>query len=726
MLERSSSDAGPSGGLLASYQTLHDVTRMLIGSASRDELLTRITRELKRLVPYDVLTIYRIDQARGQFDPLHVVDRFETHLEDHPFPLGTGFTGRAVDERRPINLDRADQVDGGELVPGTEWEPESLVIVPLMVRDQPIGTLNISRLGDDVAFSELEFDLICRFAEMAALALDNTEIRERLQQEAQTDHLTGLYNHRMFHERLRAELERAARYKRELSLIVFDLDDFKQLNDVHGHQEGDTVLGMVADVAAEGLRIDIDAAFRIGGEEFTILLPETGKQAAERVADRIVQRVREMHAVRPMTVSCGVATFPKDGSSPSELYMAADDALYAAKEWGKDRTAGFSARVAAARKSQAYATNRRRELESLNQLKLLGALAGKLNRLNDVSQIGTTIVSELRTMIDYHNARVYLLEGHRTLEPVAFGGTLNLKEYAGQTFDALRCEMGEGITGTAALRGQTLNIGDAQDCEFAEDVEGTDDIEESIVAVPMRFERSTIGVIVLSKLGKNQFSTLSVRLLELLAAQAAVAFENARLLEAERQSAAVSKALLEIATRAASEPSTAGVAEHVADTRADAGRRDGGRRRLPPRRPRPGDRLERRRRRAHRRPVRAPRRPSRRRRGRRRAPGRPARPQRRGRRRRLARRRRPAALGSAGGALPTSPPTPRCARSWPSPARPPSRSATPSSSPAPTPPSAERNNGVRPLCCVGPPRRPPLKERGQSPDFSRRLRRMAV
>lgn len=93
MLERSSSDAGPSGGLLASYQTLHDVTRMLIGSASRDELLTRITRELKRLVPYDVLTIYRIDQARGQFNPLHVVDRFETHLEDHPFPLGTGFTG---------------------------------------------------------------------------------------------------------------------------------------------------------------------------------------------------------------------------------------------------------------------------------------------------------------------------------------------------------------------------------------------------------------------------------------------------------------------------------------------------------------------------------------------------------------------------------------------------------------------------------------------------------
>jgi diguanylate cyclase (GGDEF)-like protein len=564
LLQSSSPDSDPSGGFLVSYQTLHDVTRMLIGSASQDELLSRITRELKRLVPYDVLTVYRIDNTRGLFVPLHVVDRFETHLEDHPFPLDEGFTGRAVDGRAPLNLPRADLAAGGQLVPGTEWEPESLAIVPLMVRDAPIGTLNVSRLGEDVAFSDHEFDLICRFAEMAALALDNTEIRERLQREAQTDHLTSLFNHRVFHERLRDEIERAARYRHELSLIVFDLDDFKQLNDVHGHHAGDTVLGMVAAAAEECLRVT-DTAFRVGGEEFAIVLPETGKRAAEGVAERLCEQVRSLTAIRPMTVSCGVATFPKDGASPTELLAAADDALYAAKEWGKDQTAAFSARVRAARRSQAYASNRRRELESLNQLKLLGALAGKLNRLSDVGQIANTIVAELRTMIDYHNARVYLLDNDgRTLDPIAFGGHMHLEEYAGQSFDALRCEMGEGITGTAALRGQTLNIGDAQACEFAEDVEGTADIEESIVAVPMRFERRTVGVIVLSKLGKNQFTTLSVRLLELLAAQAAVAFENARLLEAERRSAAISQALLDIATRAAAEPAVGAVAEHVA------------------------------------------------------------------------------------------------------------------------------------------------------------------
>ena len=111
-----------------------------------------------------------------------------------------------------------------------------------------------------------------------------------------------------------------------------------------------------------------------------------------------------------------------------------------------------------------------------------------------------------------------------------------------------------------AQRGQTLCIGDAQHCEFAEDIEGSADIDESILAVPLRYERRTIGVIVLSKLGLDQFSTLSVRLLELLAAQAAVAFENARLLEAERRSVAIAKALLGIATMAAADPSVPAVA----------------------------------------------------------------------------------------------------------------------------------------------------------------------
>jgi len=559
--DKPSSSAQPSAGLLASYQALHDVARMLLGSATRDELLTRITRELQRLVPYDFLTIYEIDNLHRQFLPLHVVDRFERHLEDSAFPMGSGFTGRAVDQRAAINLPRADLAPGGELVPGTSLDPEALVIVPMMVRGEPIATLNVSRAGEDCAFSDGEFELIQRFADLAALALDNTQIREQLTREAQTDWLTGLWNHRMFQEHLRDEVERAHRYRRNLSLIVFDLDDFKLLNDVHGHQDGDVVLASVADVVRDLLR-HTDMAFRPGGEEFALLLPETPKRAARAVADRLCAQIRAMPAVRPVTVSCGVASFPVDAANATELHGAADAALYAAKDSGKNRASSYSAAGSSRRRDPG---ERRQEGESLTQLKRLGEVATKLNLLNDVERIANTIVQELRTMVDYHDARVYLVtDGGRTLEPMAWSSLH--EQYDSTTADALRCRLGEGVTGTAALRGQTLNVGDAQSCEFAMDIAGTDDIEESLLAVPMRYEGATVGVIVLSKLGKNQFTSLSERLLELLAAQAAVAFENARLLAAERRAAAVAQALLEIATRAAADPSPARVADLVAGT----------------------------------------------------------------------------------------------------------------------------------------------------------------
>ncbi len=547
---------------MASYETLIEISRMLLASATPDELLQRMTTELKRLVPYDALTVYQADEVRRLLVPVHSADLYAEEILNSPLPFGRGLTGWVFDHRRAENLPAAHRDPRIQIVPGTENEPEAIVVVPLIVRGAPIGTLNVYRLGEDVVFSGWEFELICRFADLAALAMDNTRIRERLVKEAQTDWLTGLGNHRLFHEHLRAEAERAHRYRRPMSLIVFDLDDFKLLNDVHGHQDGDMVLRRVAAAACEGLRSS-DLACRVGGEEFAILLPEAGKRAAKAVADRLCARVRRLPGPRPITVSCGVAALPADAGNPTELLAAADAALYAAKERGKDRAAGYSAIVRSRRARRISAAASVTEMESLTQIRRLGSLASKLNRLNDVERIGQTIVTELRTMIDYHNARVYLLaDDGVTLEPIAFGGILS--EYAGETFDVLRTRMGEGITGTAAHSGRTLNVGDAQNCPFAESVEGTVEIDESILVVPLRYERRTTGAIVLSKLGLNQFSTLAVRLLEVLAAQAAVALQNARLLAAERRTASVSRALLEIATLSAREPAPRTIARLLA------------------------------------------------------------------------------------------------------------------------------------------------------------------
>jgi diguanylate cyclase (GGDEF)-like protein len=362
-------------GRLASYETLFDISRMLLVSVTVDELFERISSELNRLVPVDALTIYRVDEVARQIVPVHAHDKWADEIMAAPLGLGEGLTGWVVERREPANLKAAERDPRIAVVPGTPAdEPEAIISVPLVVHDRPIGALNTYRLGEDVEFSHDEFVLVQQFAAVAALALENTQNRIRLLHEAQTDWLTGLHNHRVFHERLQDELERAERYGRPVSLIAFDLDDFKLLNDVHGHQEGDLVLRRVAAAAREELRAS-DLACRVGGEEFAIILPEAGKRAARAAADRLCERVRSLPGVRAVTVSCGVATYPADATGVTELVAGADAALYAAKERGKDRAASFTTAVLAHRTRRAA---RMQAEESLASLRLLGAVAHAL------------------------------------------------------------------------------------------------------------------------------------------------------------------------------------------------------------------------------------------------------------------------------------------------------------------------------------------------------------
>ena len=120
-------------------------------------------------------------------------------------------------------------------------EQEALISVPLVARGTVKGALNVYRIGPGATFTEEEFELAKRFGD-AALALDNAQVRAVLELQAQTDSLTGLYNHRYFHERLRAELNRASRTHDPIAVLMLDIDDFKRVNDVHGHGIGDQVL----------------------------------------------------------------------------------------------------------------------------------------------------------------------------------------------------------------------------------------------------------------------------------------------------------------------------------------------------------------------------------------------------------------------------------------------------------------------------------------------------
>ena len=179
------------------------------------------------------------------------------------------------------------------------------------------------------------------------------QLSERLRHLAYHDSLTGLYNHRYFHDHLRSEFDRAHRYRHPLSVAMLDVNRFKEVNDQYGHLAGDKLLSFLGRLIGENVRSS-DIAARYGGDEFAVILPETDGEAAQSVASKIVDAVANrrdwgsgMLANVALQVSAGVATFPQDASSPEELLHEADSALYAAKgrEQPVRRRRGFFSRA---------------------------------------------------------------------------------------------------------------------------------------------------------------------------------------------------------------------------------------------------------------------------------------------------------------------------------------------------------------------------------------------
>jgi diguanylate cyclase (GGDEF)-like protein len=204
-----------------------------------------------------------------------------------------------------------------------------------------VGVIAIARRGR--AFTETERDLFGYLASQAAVSLENANLHETVQRQAVTDELTGLFNVRHFHETLDYEVERTRRFQSEVSLVMIDIDDFKQVNDTHGHQQGDLVLLEVGRVLRE-LSRDIDEPARYGGEELAVVLPQTDVSGAELAAERMrtaierleIRRVDDEGVLR-VTASFGVASLPGTATTKDRLIAAADQALYRAKRGGKNR-----------------------------------------------------------------------------------------------------------------------------------------------------------------------------------------------------------------------------------------------------------------------------------------------------------------------------------------------------------------------------------------------------
>ncbi|MBM4321156.1 MAG: sensor domain-containing diguanylate cyclase, partial [Deltaproteobacteria bacterium] len=259
------------------------------------------------------------------------------------FPRGEGIPWAALERQEPVVVQDTRDDPRVSYFLGRVREEGSLSAIPFRHKGSTIGVLLLGR-PDGSGFCSDEVRLLTAISEQVAMAVANAQLHEEARTLAITDPLTGLYNRRFLANRLELEASRSLRFGQPLSMLMVDIDHFKEYNDANGHLFGDRALIKISQLLSSSLR-QVDTVARYGGEEFVVLLPHTDAQGAFAVADKLRRMVAQAefphcieNAGEKLTISIGVATWAaEDGGKPEDALASADRALYRAKEEGRDR-----------------------------------------------------------------------------------------------------------------------------------------------------------------------------------------------------------------------------------------------------------------------------------------------------------------------------------------------------------------------------------------------------
>jgi diguanylate cyclase (GGDEF)-like protein len=395
----------------------------------------------------------------------------------------------------------------------------SVGLAPLVYRGATLG--HLAALAPNArTFLPRDVDLVRTYAMQAAVALANARHFATQRALATRDPLTGLFNHREFHESVERELERSRRHGGGLGVALFDLDGFKLVNDGAGHAEGDRVLRAVAEALAAGCRAS-DVAFRIGGDEFALLLPETDREQTEAVAERVRRAIGRVDA--RVSTSVGIATWPADGGSKDVLLAHADAVLYAMKSSDRRRVA-TTRDAAAVAEDRAAAGALHRE-----RLAMASRLGAKLAVILDPDEIVRAAVSELHHSFDYEIAYVLRRDADH-LQAVAIAGTLT------EVYDVPMWTqpMSRGIggrvirTGAVALVHDTAMDPDHMNAEEVKPEAAAVDLRSQL-SVPLRVGSRVWGSLSIQDTQLSAFTSDDVLLVETVAVQASAALHRSEL-----------------------------------------------------------------------------------------------------------------------------------------------------------------------------------------------------
>ncbi|OLE13879.1 MAG: hypothetical protein AUG93_00685 [Armatimonadetes bacterium 13_1_20CM_4_65_7] len=316
---------------------LYEAAKTISSSLELDSVLNNLVQVTCQAFTYEQGAILLADERSGDL-VVEATYGYSTGTRGYRIPAGKGITGSVQRTGKP---EIVSDVRRDPRYIGITERVVSEIAVPLISEGRVIGVFNLesTRRG---AFGQRDLHILTALAGYATIAIENARLFEKTKRLAITDGLTELFNHRYLHEALERTLERCRRDEQPLAVIMLEIDSFKRYNDTYGHQRGDDVLRIVADVLRKGSRAS-DIVARYGGDEFMIVLPNSSKDTSSEIAERLRRAVEAYpfllgeSIVTSVTLSVGVAAFPDDGDTVDALVDAVDRAQYTAKRSGGNK-----------------------------------------------------------------------------------------------------------------------------------------------------------------------------------------------------------------------------------------------------------------------------------------------------------------------------------------------------------------------------------------------------
>ncbi len=311
---------------------LNSISKTAISSEDSEQMLAAIVAEIQKNFRFDHIGIGILDYATKDIE-IKAEAGITTQALGKRIQLGAGILGRVARSGESALV----QTSGNDPLQGVLANSRSVLCIPIAYGSTLLGVLNVESQQED-AFSPQDVLIMNTLADLLATALHNSFVFQKLQQQSITDGLTGIKTRRFFYEALSSEWRRGLRSGRPFSVILIDLDRFKAVNDTHGHLEGDLVLARLGRLLEQKCR-QSNVVARYGGDEFIILMPETGIDQAQALAERLRQWLASdtMLNEHKITGSFGVASYPVHGRSAEEIVRVADVGMYISKRAGGDR-----------------------------------------------------------------------------------------------------------------------------------------------------------------------------------------------------------------------------------------------------------------------------------------------------------------------------------------------------------------------------------------------------